>query len=158
VGGYINAYTSREMTAYYARCPVGRRAAGAGRDFRHRAEPGVRPDDIETERHVILQEIGQAADTPDDIIFDWLHEVLPRPGLRPHHPWPGGILRRRFWRGRSARLYRAHYGPDRMILSAAGGVDHDAIVAQAEAIFGALPPVGPRRPTPPASSAANGAR
>ncbi len=64
------------MTAYYARVPGGRCAAGAGRDLRYRAEPGVRSEsDIEIERHVILQEIGQALDTPDDIIFDWLHEA-----------------------------------------------------------------------------------
>ncbi|NGM46543.1 insulinase family protein [Rhodobacter sp. SGA-6-6] len=144
VGGYINAYTSREMTAYYARCltPDVPRALDVISDIV--LNPVFHKADIETERHVILQEIGQAADTPDDIIFDWLHEVS-----YPGQPFGRTILgpeekvskfREQDLRGFTA----AHYGPDRMILSAAGGVDHDAIVAQAEAIFGGLAPVGER--------------
>ena len=89
--------------------------------------------EIEVERHVILQEIGQALDTPDDIIFDWLQEVS-----YPDQPFGRTILGPEervaaFTRRRSEGLCRReHYGPDQMILSAAGGVDHDAIVAQAE--------------------------
>lgn len=142
VGGYINAYTSREMTAYYARClsvdvP---RALDVICDIV--LNPVFHEADIETERHVILQEIGQANDTPDDIIFDWLHEVS----------YPGQAFGRTilgpedrvaaFGRPEFRAFVGRHYGPDRMILSAAGGVDHDAIVAQAEAIFGGLKRVG----------------
>ncbi|MEM8658709.1 MAG: pitrilysin family protein, partial [Pseudomonadota bacterium] len=75
VGGYINAYTSREMTAYYARVlgadvPL---AMDVISDIL--LNPAFAPEEIETERGVILQEIGQSYDTPDDIIFDWLQEV-----------------------------------------------------------------------------------
>ncbi|NBO21449.1 MAG: insulinase family protein, partial [Rhodobacteraceae bacterium] len=75
VGGYINAYTSREMTAYYARVlsPDVALALDVIADIV--LNPVFNQEDIETERHVILQEIGQALDTPDDIIFDWLQEV-----------------------------------------------------------------------------------
>ena len=75
VGGYINAYTSREMTAYYARvleADVALALDVIGDIVMH---PAFNKADIETERHVILQEIGQTLDTPDDIIFDWLQEV-----------------------------------------------------------------------------------
>ncbi|MCB5410132.1 M16 family metallopeptidase [Pseudogemmobacter faecipullorum] len=142
VGGYINAYTSREMTAYYARClsvdvP---RALSVISDIV--LNPLFSQEDIETERHVILQEIGQTNDTPDDIIFDWLHEVT----------YPGQAFGRTilgpeekvasFTADDFRRFVARHYGPDRMILSAAGGVDHDSIVAEAEKVFGDLTPVG----------------
>jgi predicted Zn-dependent peptidase len=90
VGGYINAYTSREMTAYYARVLADDVPLALDVIADIVLNPAFRKAEIETERHVILQEIGQALDTPDDIIFDWLHEVsLSRPALRPHDPWPG---------------------------------------------------------------------
>jgi predicted Zn-dependent peptidase len=142
VGGYINAYTSREMTAYYARVlsPDVELALDVISDIV--LNPVFDPKEIETERHVILQEIGQALDTPDDIIFDWLQEVS-----YPDQPFGRTILGpaervSSFNRDDLKRFVGEHYGPDQMILAAAGGVDHDAIVAQAEAIFGHLKPVG----------------
>ena len=75
VGGYINAYTSREVTAYYARVLQKRCGAGDGRNWSDIVlNPVFDPREIEVERGVILQEIGQAHDTPDDVIFDWLQE------------------------------------------------------------------------------------
>ena len=144
VGGYINAYTSKEMTAYYAR--VLSDDVGLALDVISDIvlNPVFDPKEIETERHVILQEIGQALDTPDDIIFDWLQEVS-----YPDQPFGRTILGpservSAFTRSDLTGFVAEHYGPDQMILAAAGGVDHDAIVAQATAIFGALAPVGNR--------------
>lgn len=142
VGGYINAYTSREMTAYYAR--VLSPDVGLALDVISDIvlNPVFDPKEIETERHVILQEIGQALDTPDDIIFDWLQEVS-----YPDQPFGRTILGpaervSAFGQGDLRAFVGEHYGPDQMILAAAGGVDHDAIVRQAEATFGHLKPVG----------------
>ncbi|MBX2854244.1 MAG: insulinase family protein, partial [Rhodobacteraceae bacterium] len=74
VGGYLNAYTSRESTAYYARVLQ----EDAPRAFDILADilrnPTFAKDDLEVERGVILQEIGQTLDTPDDIVFDWAQE------------------------------------------------------------------------------------
>lgn len=145
VGGYINAYTSREMTAYYAR--VLGADVGLALDVISDIvlNPVFDPREIEVERHVILQEIGQALDTPDDIIFDWLQEAaypdqaMGRTILGPAEKVAG------FGRADLARFVAEHYGPDQMILSAAGAVDHEAIVKQAEGIFGALRPVGEMR-------------
>ncbi len=142
VGGYINAYTSREMTAYYARVleadvPL---AIDVVSDIV--LNPVFDAKEIEVERHVILQEIGQAMDTPDDIIFDWLQEAA----------FPGQALGRTilgpaervssFKRADLKAFVKEHYGPDQMILAAAGSVDHDAIVRQAETIFGQQKRVG----------------
>ena len=132
VGGYINAYTSREMTAYYARVleddvPL---ALDVIADIV--LNPVFDKKEIEVERHVILQEIGQALDTPDDIIFDWLQEAA-----YPDQPFGRTILGpaervSSFKRDDLTRFVREHYGPDQMILSAAGGVDHDRIVARGD--------------------------
>src|SRR5690554_2725808 len=74
VGGYINAYTSREATAYYARV-LGADVPLAMDVIADILRASVLdPREIEVERGVILQEIGQALDTPDDVIFDWLQE------------------------------------------------------------------------------------
>ncbi|MFP5479077.1 MAG: M16 family metallopeptidase [Alphaproteobacteria bacterium] len=142
VGGYINAYTSREMTAYYARVLSGDVLMALDVIADIVLNPLFRKADIETERHVILQEIGQALDTPDDIIFDWLHEVS-----YPDQSFGRTILGPEervasFRKADFEGFTGTHYGPDQMILSAAGGVDHDAIVAAAERIFGGLKPVG----------------
>jgi predicted Zn-dependent peptidase len=142
VGGYINAYTSREMTAYYARVLQNDVALAVEVIADIVLNSTFDPDEIETERNVILQEIGQALDTPDDIIFDWLHEVS-----YPDQPFGRTILGPAervgaFAREDLTRFVAEHYGPDQMILSAAGGVDHDAIVSQATAIFGGLARIG----------------
>jgi predicted Zn-dependent peptidase len=146
VGGYINAYTSREVTAYYARVlePDTALAAEVLADIL--LNPVFDPAEIETERHVILQEIGQAHDTPDDVIFDWLQEQA-----YPDQPIGRAILGdsarvEGFTRTDLLRFVDEHYGPGQMILSAAGAVDHDALVKQAETLFGGLSPRGAAAP------------
>ena len=138
VGGYINAYTSREMTAYYAR--VLESDVGLALDVIGDIvlNPAFHEADIETERHVILQEIGQALDTPDDIVFDWLQEVS-----YPDQPFGRTILGPEervsaFTASDLRGFVGERYAPGEMILSAAGAVDHDAIVKEALATFGGL--------------------
>jgi len=141
VGGYINAYTSREVTAYYARVlqndvPL---ALDVIADILR--NPAFDQDEIEVERGVILQEIGQALDTPDDVIFDWLQEKA-----YPDQPLGRAILGpaervRSFGRDDLAGFVAQHYGPGQMILSAAGAVDHDELVKMAEDLFGDMPAV-----------------
>lgn len=142
VGGYINAYTSKEMTAYYARCLVADVPLALDVISDIVLNPLFDQKEIETERHVILQEIGQALDTPDDIVFDWLQEVA-----YPDQPFGRTILGpaervSTFGQEDLRQFVGQHYGPDQMILSAAGGVDHDSIVTQAEQIFGHLRALG----------------
>jgi predicted Zn-dependent peptidase len=141
VGGYINAYTSREMTAYYARVL----AADVPLALDVIADIVLNPvfdlAEIEVERGVILQEIGQALDTPDDVIFDWLQEAA----------YPGQPLGRTilgpservgaFSRDDLRQFVGQHYGPGQMVLAAAGAVDHDQIMKIAEELFGHLSPL-----------------
>ena len=142
VGGYINAYTSREATAYYAR--VLKADVGLALDVISDIvlNSVFDPREIEVERHVILQEIGQALDTPDDIIFDWLQEAAyPDQAMGRTILGPSENIER-FGREDFERFVAEHYGPDQMILSAAGAVDHAAIVKQAKRLFGHLRPIG----------------
>ncbi len=139
VGGFINAYTSREMTAYYTRVlgadvPLALDVLG---DILLNSTFDER--EIEVERGVILSEIGQSLDTPDDVIFDWLQGVsypdqpMGRPILGP----AGNV--RRFGRADLAGFVASHYGAENLVVAAAGMVDHDTLVAQAEKLFGAMP-------------------
>lgn len=148
VGGYINAYTSREMTAFYARVlevdvPL---ALDVISDIV--LNPVFDPREIEIERGVILQEIGQVNDTPDDIVFDWLQEAaypdqpLGRSILGPSERVAG------FTRDDLSTFVTERYGPGDLILSAAGAVDHDAIVRFAEETFGHLAPRPRMAPVP----------
>ncbi|SHK03310.1 Predicted Zn-dependent peptidase [Shimia gijangensis] len=138
VGGYINAYTSREVTAYYARVLKGDVALALDVIGDIVLNPIFDANEIEIERGVILQEIGQSLDTPDDVIFDWLQERA-----YPDQPIGRTILGaeervKAFGRTDLAGFVAEHYRPERMILSAAGGVDHDEIVRLAEDMFGGL--------------------
>ena len=75
VGGQINAYTAREQTAYYVKLLKEDLALGADIIGDILTHSTFEPEELERERGVILQEIGQANDTPDDIIFDHFQET-----------------------------------------------------------------------------------
>jgi predicted Zn-dependent peptidase len=138
VGGFINAYTSREATAYYVR--VLQKDVPLAFDVISDIvlNSAFDPKEVDIERGVILQEIGQALDTPDDIIFDWLQEVS-----YPDQPFGRTILgpaeRIEKFGPKDLREFVAqNYVPGQMILAAAGAVDHDALVRMAEETFGHL--------------------
>ena len=138
VGGYINAYTSRDTTAYYARVLESDTELALDVISDIVLNPAFEQREIEVERGVILQEIGQSLDTPDDVIFDWLQEAA-----YPDQPLGRTILGpaervSKFGRDDLSTFVAQHYGPSEIILSAAGAVDHDAIVRQAETAFGHL--------------------
>jgi predicted Zn-dependent peptidase len=148
VGGHLNAYTSREHTAYYARVlkadvPL---ALDILADILQRST--FAEDELARERAVVVQEIGQAEDTPDDIIFDHLQAAA-----FPDQPLGWSILGtaegvagmpRDALQGFMGRHYRAQ----NMVVAAAGAVRHDEIVRLAEAQFAALPPAEPRGLSP----------
>ena len=150
VGGQLNAYTTREQTAYYAK--VLHEDAGLALDLiadmlQHST---LDEEELARERTVVLQEIGQAADTPDDIIFDHF-QATAYPGQALGWPVLGteeivGAL------SRSALVdyIDGHYGAPGIVLSAAGRLDHDQIVDMALKAFGGLS----NRPVPESENAA----
>ncbi len=132
VGGHLNAYTGREHTAYYARVlkadvPL---AIDILADILQHSV--FDPKELERERQVVIQEIGQAFDTPDDIVFDHLQETAfpGQPIGRPILGTAAGI--QAMPRVNLARFMATNYHAPRMVLVAAGGVTHEAILALAE--------------------------
>ena len=117
VGGYINAYTSRETTAYFVRVlnEDVEMAANILADILRNSVFDQR--EVDVERGVILQEIGQTLDTPDDIVFDWLQETAyPEQSLGRSILGPSENISR-FSREDLSTFVGEHYSPDRMILS-----------------------------------------
>jgi predicted Zn-dependent peptidase len=145
VGGSLNAYTSRENTAYYARVlkadvPL---AIDILSDILQHST--FDETELDRERAVIIQEIGQSFDTPEDLIFDQFQEVL-----YPDQPLGRPILGteeliKSIPRGDIAGYMKRNYMASGMVLAAAGNVDHAALVAQAESAFAEIgtgvPPV-----------------
>jgi len=76
VGGYINAYTSREVTAFYARVLKKDLDLAADILTDMLTAPTFPEDELERERSVVLQEILQSNDTPDEVVFDHFYHSL----------------------------------------------------------------------------------
>ncbi len=89
---------------------------------------------------MILQEIGQANDTPDDIIFDHFQEcAFPDQAMgRPVLGSPEIV--KRLSREAVTAYLNDHYGAERMVLSVAGNIEHDRVVDLAEKLLSGLPP------------------
>ncbi|MCW5771904.1 MAG: insulinase family protein, partial [Rhodospirillaceae bacterium] len=148
VGGHLNAYTGREGTTYFAK--VMKEDLGLAADIiadilQHSV---FDPAEMDREREVILQEIGQARDTPDDIVFDHFQETA-----YPDQPLGRPILGteasvKALAREALVEHMQQHYRAGSMIFAAAGKLDHDDVVAKAEALFGGLPAGDPLKPAP----------
>ncbi|WP_377809758.1 pitrilysin family protein [Azospirillum sp. A29] len=146
VGGQLNAYTTREQTAYYAK--VLHEDAPLALDIlsdmiQHST---LDAEELVRERTVVLQEIGQSADTPDDIIFDHFQSTA-YPGQAIGRPVLGsaeivGALPREAL----VDYIAGHYGAPGMVLSAAGRIEHDRMVDLAFKAFGDLPSGAPPKP------------
>lgn len=135
VGGYLNAYTGREQTAYYGRVLKGDSFLLLDILSDILQNSTFDQDEFEKERSVILQEIGQTLDTPDDIIFDYLQEKC-FPGQSMGWPILGTPEIIGKLMPETLKDYMSsHYSPDQMILSAAGAIDHDALVEKAMAFW-----------------------
>jgi predicted Zn-dependent peptidase len=135
VGGSMNAYTGRETTAFHA--SVLKEDAGLAVDLiadilqNSLLEEG----ELTREKTVVLQEIGQARDTPDDMVFDHLQETaFPRQALgRPVLGTDATVSA--MTRDDLADHLARNYGTHRMVLAASGRIDHDALVRLAERCF-----------------------
>jgi predicted Zn-dependent peptidase len=139
VGGLLNAYTGREQTAYYAKMlsPDMPLAIDVLADI---LQDSIYDEaELERERAVVLQEIGQAEDTPDDIIFDHFQETA-----FPDQPMGWPTLGRAEIIGSLPREVVAHYlesryRPGQMIVAAAGRIDHERLVDLAARLLDRLP-------------------
>ena len=150
VGGSLNAYTGREITAYHASVLKEDVALGVEMISDILRNSVFDPDELQRERGVILQEIGQALDTPDDVIFDQFQETA-LPGQPLGRPVLGTAASVEAIGRDDLFAYLArHYTASNMVLSAAGRVEHDQIVDLANKHFGSVPrtPANAQAPVP----------
>lgn len=138
VGGVLNADTDREHTCYYAKV-LGEHVPLAI-DLLSDIFLASRfaPEEIAREKDVVVEEIAQIEDTPDDLITDLFHQAY-WPGHALGRPVCGtretvGSFDRDVCRAWVARRYR----PDRLVVAAAGDVDHAALTEEIEERFGHL--------------------
>lgn len=131
VGGELNAMTGIEVTSYYARL--------LGKDLPLAFDilsdiltnSSFEQSELAREQSVIVQEIGGAADDPDDLVFDLFQETA-FPGQPIGRPILGTPETVRAFTPQKLRDYMAkRYRGSRMIVAAAGAVDHDALRAAA---------------------------
>lgn len=139
VGGQLNAWTSRDATAFHARLLARDLPLGLDLLADMLVNPRFDEEELAREKHVVLQELGEARDTPDDIVFDHLQAAA----------FPGQALGRSILGSEETlaaisaddlRAWRdTHYQPGRLILAVAGRLEHDEVMRLAEA---ALPARG----------------
>ncbi|MCS6878623.1 MAG: insulinase family protein [Geminicoccaceae bacterium] len=144
VGGSLNAWTSREHTAFHARVLAEDVPLAVELVADILTNPLLDEQELAKERDVVIQELGQVEDTPDDLVFDLFQERA-----FPDQPLGRSILGseetiRAIARDSLLAFMAEHYVPGRMVLAAAGAVDHERLVALAERWFGEREP----RPAP----------
>ena len=145
VGGHINAYTAREQTAYYVKMLKEDAALGVdiiGDILTHSV---FEPEELERERSVILQEIGQANDTPDDIIFDHFQSTA-----YPDHPLGRTVLGsseaiQNMPRSVLTAYMNRNYTNSNVVVAAAGKLHHEQILELVQKHFADLPGSAPPR-------------
>ena len=146
VGGYLNAYTSRDQTAFQARLLAENLDLGVELIADLVRKPHFDAGDLAREKDVVLQELGEARDLPDDIINDHFHMTA----------WPGQAFGRPVLGDENSIAAisvddlhgwtRKYYRPQGMVLAAAGKLDVEQLVAMAEVRFGDMEPAP--RPVP----------
>jgi predicted Zn-dependent peptidase len=142
VGGYLNAATSHQRTGYYARVlkddtPLALDILG---DILR--DPLFSEVELAKEKEVVVQEIGEAADTPDDVVFEML-QAATWDGYSLARPILGTPESVRAQTPDSLRGFmNRHYRPDALVIAIAGNVDPDQVLPLIEDQFGSMPSAG----------------
>ncbi len=142
VGGYLNAATSHQRTGYYVRVLKDDIALGVDILSDILLNPLFDEGEFAREKEVVIQEIGEAADTPDDVVFEnlqaivWDGHTLARPILGT--PQTVRAQTTQSLRGFMARGYR----PESMVVAAAGGVEPEEFVGRIESAFAGVTGAG----------------
>ncbi|MEK9759772.1 MAG: pitrilysin family protein [Candidatus Puniceispirillum sp.] len=148
VGGYMNAHTSREETAYYLRLLPEHLDLGIDILADILTNSTLPEHEIERERGVIIQEIGQSLDTPDDLVFDLFAKscfeghTLARPILGTVDSVSG------FSQADLRAFLSRYYGAGQMLVCAAGAITHQTLTSRIEARLGQMASAETAKRTP----------
>jgi predicted Zn-dependent peptidase len=135
-GGQLNAATGYERTSFQLRALAGGLPLGMAVIADLVFDPVIDANELQREKGVIAQEIAEAADMPDDLVFD-----IAQTAAFGDHPLGRPILGTVEAIGAATRTelaaFRAGlYAPDRIVVSAAGCIDEDELLRETEALFG----------------------
>ncbi len=147
IGGYLNGWTERECACYYAKVLSRHTEKAVDLLADMVCHSVLRPQDVELERSVILEEIKAAEDAPEDWVLDLLTETLWR-----NHPLGTNLLGSaetvQSFSAKSVRSFlREHYRPNNLLVAAAGQLDHDRFVEWVDNSLGSLKPRANNGPT-----------
>jgi predicted Zn-dependent peptidase len=135
LGGSLNAYTSKELTVYYAHALDSQLNICMNVLSDMLCNSLFRDTDIEREKLVVLEEISAVRDTPDEYIFDLFQEHL-FPNQPIGYPILGtGDTVQQFNRNTLLDFWSRYYYPDNIVITAAGNLQHDKLVKLAEKNF-----------------------
>ena len=148
VGGDMNAFTTKEYTAFYTRLIDEDLDLGLDILSDIMWAPAFRPEEIDAERQVILEEINMHEDEPSDLVHELLHEAL-----YPGHPLGREVLGERstiaaMTRDQIANYFTTRYTPPSLVVAASGNLDHDEVVAGIERRFTGRTGSAPARERP----------
>lgn len=139
IGGQFNAYTSREHTVYYSKVLKENLSTAIDILADILQHSIFDEEELARERNVVLQEIAQNNDTPDDLVFDFYQETA-----YPSQPMGRSILGTEahvssFNREQLMDYVKRYYHAPRMVIVAAGNVAHKTFVSMVEQAFAGLP-------------------
>lgn len=146
IGGVLNAFTGRDTTCYFAKLQSEHTGQALDLLADMLLHSQCQAEEFERERKVVLQEIGLIEDSPDDYIHDlltasfWQGHPLGRPVIGTSGSIGALTV------DDVLRFYRQHYGGQRLLIAAAGQVDHTSFVAEVERYFSSMPTGTPRAP------------
>jgi len=151
VGGEMNAFTTHAQPVFYVRVTDAQLETAFDVLSDVLWEPSFRPTDVESERQVILEEIGMRDDTPDDVV----HELFAST-LFPEHPLGREVLGSTesitgMARDEIVAYHAGHYRPSNVVFAAAGNLTHDTVTTLVASRFpdDATPRPPRPRPSPP---------
>ena len=136
VGGTLNAWTARDQTAFHARVLPDDLALALELIADLVRAPKFDADELEREKGVVLSELGECHDTPDDLIGDRLFETAFAGQSIGRSVLGSEASVKAVTRDDLLGWIAQEYGPSRLIIAASGKVDEDALLALAEALFG----------------------
>lgn len=150
-GGYSNAFTDRDMTAYYEDIASDRLDVVFRLDSDRMASLSLLPEQLKSEIEVVKEERRLRTDNDISGMLDeqlYAEAFLASPYRWPVVGWMGDL--NRITREEMAEYFRIHYAPNNCILVLTGDFDTKVAMVQIETFFGAIPAQTP--PTPPINS------
>lgn len=138
IGGHLNAFTDKEYTCYYAKVLSEHLDLGLDLLSDMILHSAFENEELELEKNVVLEEIKRHEDTPDDIVHDLFAETLWQKASLGKPVVGNRLTVSSFTQETLRKHLRSSYTPDRVVIAAAGNLDHSEFVDRVASYFGDL--------------------